>query len=191
MNVINEPLTSLQRVAMHGAMELLTGNHREPSPEWEKQATRVIYELGAALTTAPVDQQGEPVAWASIKPSSPGAYWVRGNGLERDALIEIIEDEGELRCNLHQRTTETDFGYGYSIEQLSAEFEWYGPLTEQAAPVAVVMPELDEYEVTDLAGSAYEEAMQFGFSQEVFARLIRTVRKRTLNEVAKLNEVKV
>lgn len=60
MGVINEPLTSPQRVAMHGAMELLTGNHREPSPEWEKQATRVIYELGAALTNAPASQLPAP-----------------------------------------------------------------------------------------------------------------------------------
>ena len=64
MGVINESLTSPQRVAMHGALELLMGNHREPSPEWEKQATRVIYELGAALATAPAGQlpapDGEP-----------------------------------------------------------------------------------------------------------------------------------
>ena len=62
MGVINESLTSPQRVAMHGALELLMGNHREPSPEWEKQATRVIYELGAALATAP-DGEPEVRAW--------------------------------------------------------------------------------------------------------------------------------
>lgn len=53
---INKPLTSLQQSAMHGALELLQGNHREPSPEWEAQAVRVIYELGAALSA---EYQGE------------------------------------------------------------------------------------------------------------------------------------
>ena len=46
-------LTCLQQSAMHGALELLQGNHREPSPEWEAQAVRVIYELGAALSAEP------------------------------------------------------------------------------------------------------------------------------------------
>lgn len=54
MDVINEPLTSPQQVAMQGALELLMGNHREPSPEWEKQAATVIYELGAALVGYPL-----------------------------------------------------------------------------------------------------------------------------------------
>ena len=90
-----------------------------------------------ALLAAPVVER-QPVAWDSAKPSAPGAYWVRGNGLVRDALIQVIEEEGELRCNLHIRTTEDDFGYGYSIDQLSDEFEWLGPLfASPPAPVAV------------------------------------------------------
>ena len=92
-----------------------------------------------ALLAAPVVVRQEPVAWGSSKPSAPGAYWARGNGLVRDALIQVIEEEGELRCNLHIRTTEDDFRYGYSIDQLSDEFEWLGPLyTSPPAPVAPV-----------------------------------------------------
>ncbi|WP_100633200.1 hypothetical protein [Pseudomonas qingdaonensis] len=72
--------------------------------------------------------QGETVAWSQIRPAAPGAYWVRGNGLDQDALIQVIDDQGELRCNLHQRTTEADFGYGYAVSDLSEDFEWLGPL---------------------------------------------------------------
>lgn len=66
--------------------------------------------------------------WGHAKPSQPGAYWIRGNGLQEDALIQVKHDDGELWCNLHITTTEANFGYGYTIEQLSAEFEWQGPL---------------------------------------------------------------
>lgn len=72
--------------------------------------------------------QGETVAWSQIRPAAPDAYWVRGNGLDQDALIQVIDDQGELRCNLHQRTTEADFGYGYAVSDLSEDFEWLGPL---------------------------------------------------------------
>ncbi|MNN46141.1 hypothetical protein D3C81_1605100 [compost metagenome] len=49
-------------------------------------------------------------------------------------MILVKLDQGELWCNLHMNNTETDFGYGYTIAQLSSEFEWFGPLA--AAPVA-------------------------------------------------------
>ncbi|MFT8234113.1 hypothetical protein ACLNBI_21500 [Pseudomonas guariconensis] len=74
------------------------------------------------------------ISWSPAKPSAPGAYWVRGNGLEQDALIQIINDDGELRCNLHRPTTETDFGYGYAVSELSDDFEWLGPLRASPAP---------------------------------------------------------
>nr|DAH57279.1 MAG TPA: hypothetical protein [Caudoviricetes sp.] len=66
--------------------------------------------------------------WTNKKPVVPGAYWIRGNGLDQDALIQVVVDECELRCNLHQRTTETDFGYGYALSDLDEGFEWLGPL---------------------------------------------------------------
>lgn len=86
---INKPLTSLQQSAMHGALELLQGDHREPSPEWEAQAVRVIYELGAALsaeqassaeyqgerpTSVPAKNQGEIV----MQWSDDGLIWCDG-----------------------------------------------------------------------------------------------------------------
>ncbi|WP_350404324.1 hypothetical protein ABCR88_07690 [Pseudomonas sp. W17] len=105
-------------------------------------------ELRAFLAQPAEQHQGEPVGWTVSKPVATGAYWIRGNGLEREALIEVVEDEGELRCNLHQRTTDSDFGYGYSIDQLSDEFEWRGPLytrpAEQPAVVADQWPKLDK-----------------------------------------------
>lgn len=72
--------------------------------------------------------------WSPQKPAAPGAYWIRGNGLSRPALIEVVLEQEQLRCNLHDRTTCDDFGFGYSIEQLSDKFEFLGPLHTEAAP---------------------------------------------------------
>lgn len=64
------------------------------------------------------------------KPKIPGAYWVRGNGLTRPALVEVVVDDGELWCNLHDRTTCDDFDEGYRVSVLSPKFRWHGPLRE-------------------------------------------------------------
>lgn len=93
--------------------------------EGEEQPGR---DKAVELWNARAEQhQGEPVAWSAVKPVSPGAYWIRGNGLDQEALVQVIND-GELRCNLHQRTTEADFDWGYAVSDLSPEFEWLGPL---------------------------------------------------------------
>ncbi|MED5492717.1 MAG: hypothetical protein VYD45_11430 [Pseudomonadota bacterium] len=80
-----------------------------------------------------------PEGWTLDKPTVPGAYWVRGNGLP-EALVVVKRDEGELWCNLHMSTTEQNFGYGFTVEQLDDSFEWLGPLA--AAPVPVERVEL-------------------------------------------------
>ncbi|MDG9816516.1 hypothetical protein [Pseudomonas putida] len=100
----------------------------------------VIYEaMVAAAPPAPAERhKNVPDAWSSVKPASAGAFWIRGNGLSRPALMEVAEEDGELRCNLHDRTTCGDFGYGYSIEQLSENFEFSGPLHVYAEPGATV-----------------------------------------------------
>lgn len=120
-------------VAAPDAPECRCKRYGKDNPHWPCPVHSAVAE----------QHQGEPVDWAATKPVSTGAYWIRGNGLEREALIEVVEDDGELRCNLHQRTTESDFGYGYSIEQLSDEFEWRGPLYTHpgAQPAAVALPE--------------------------------------------------
>lgn len=69
----------------------------------------------------------------SAKPKAPGAYWVRGNGLSRPALVEVVLDDGQLWCNLHDKTTCDHFGYGYEVSALSAKFKWCGPLQEPTA----------------------------------------------------------
>jgi|GEM_PF-2687343 len=72
------------------------------------------------------------LGWTKAKPTTPGAYWIRGNLLQADALIQVKLDEGTLMCNLHMVTTEPDFEWGYTIEQLSDDFEWLGPLVVPA-----------------------------------------------------------
>ncbi|MBD9653546.1 hypothetical protein IB239_01810 [Pseudomonas sp. PDM12] len=74
-----------------------------------------------------------PAGWTNTKPTQPGAYWVRGNGLERPALIQVQAQLEQLWCNLHMCNTEPDFDFGYSIEQLSDTFEWFGPLSPSPA----------------------------------------------------------
>ena len=91
-------------------------------------ADYLVFKAGLDAAQAAEQHRGEPVAWSPVKPVAPGAYWIRGNGLDQEALIQVIDEDGELRCNLHQRTTETDFGYGYAIADLSHDFEWLGPL---------------------------------------------------------------
>lgn len=77
-------------------------------------------------------QPAEQSPWVSDKPTKPGAYWIRGNGLDEPAVIQVKIEEGELWCNLHQCNTEPHFGFGYTIDQLSDEFEWFGPLAAPA-----------------------------------------------------------
>lgn len=86
----------------------------------------------ARLNSSPVSDGDERAGWTEKKPTGEGAYWIRGNGLEADALVQVKQKEGELWCNLHMRNSEPDFEYGYTIEQLSSEFEWLGPLQARA-----------------------------------------------------------
>lgn len=79
------------------------------------------------------EQSSEPVeasdGWTHEKPKVPGAYWVRGNLLQADALVQVKEVSGVLWCNLHTSTSEQNFDF--TIRQLSDDFEWLGPLMPQ------------------------------------------------------------
>lgn len=157
MGVINEHLTSPQRVAMQGALELLMGNHREPSPEWEKQAAGVIFELVAVLTTAPADQQRDPLGWSTAKPSAMGAYWIKGfsSDAEQAALVEVdVDEEGELVVNLHQNNSERDYGYWYLVSEINNEFEWAGPLSRHPPALAAQYKSYTTQPAESLAGMA-------------------------------------
>lgn len=69
-----------------------------------------------------------PSGWSNQKPTQPGAYWIRGNLLQADALVQVQVVDGVLWCNLHQVNTELRLDYGFTIEQLHQDFEWLGPL---------------------------------------------------------------
>lgn len=75
----------------------------------------------------PVQEPG----WTHVKPAVPGAYWLRGTeelGLARTCLVEVVMDEGLLRVNLHQSTSQDDLSAGYAVLALNDAFEWLGPL---------------------------------------------------------------
>ncbi|MCS7522494.1 hypothetical protein N0070_19810 [Pseudomonas aeruginosa] len=88
-----------------------------------------LSELKKVLAAAPGNSAQHSVPeWTSSKPAVEGAYWVRGNGLVEPFVVLVKLDQGELWCNLHMRNTDTNFGYGYAVDDLSSEFEWCGPL---------------------------------------------------------------
>lgn len=126
-----------------------------------------LWELLTTAATQPAKQhQGEPVTWSPVKPIAPGAYWIRGNGLSRPALIEVVHEYGELRCNLHDRTTCDDFGFGYSIEQLSEEFEFSGPLHGPTHLGEVQRDEREEFEAHYAAEFNKARSPEFPFTAD-------------------------
>lgn len=100
--------------------ELNTSGLMQFSTADEEKAVRAALSGAQAQHSVP--------EWTSSKPAVEGAYWVRGNGLVEPFVVLVKLDQGELWCNLHMRNTDTNFGYGYAVDDLSSEFEWCGPL---------------------------------------------------------------
>lgn len=100
-----------------------TNTHTTPPCEFHGDDHAACKQYGGAAPCSP--------DWTHAKPTQPGAYWIRGNGLARAALIRVAMDQGELCCNLHMHTTDHDFAYGYTIAQLDDEFEYLGPLVPE------------------------------------------------------------
>lgn len=112
---------------------------------------------------------GAPAAWTRAKPTAHGAYWIRGEGegmLARTALVEVVNFEGELWCNLHMRNTDPEFGYGYTVAQLDEAFEWLGPLSPAAPAAQGVVPEgyalVPFHPTPEMVRAAEEAHMPFG-----------------------------
>lgn len=64
--------------------------------------------------------------WSKTKPVVAGAYRVRGfdsNGTT--ALVEVLrDDDGELRCNIHERNSEDRVDRWCFMDEISDDFEW-------------------------------------------------------------------
>lgn len=89
----------------------------------------IEYFAAMLLASEPAETTEQPPTdWTHNKPTLPGAYWIRGNLLLTDALVEVKLVDGVLWCNLHQVNTELRFGNGFTVEQLNPDFEWLGPL---------------------------------------------------------------
>jgi len=85
----------------------------------------IDYMAGLLLANEPA----APSKWTHEKPTQPGAYWIRGNLFQEDALVQVKLVDGVLSCNLHQVNSDPGFEYGYTIEKMNKDFEWLGPLT--------------------------------------------------------------
>jgi len=129
--------------------ELLNTAHAAACEFHDTDAEACVQFSGAAPCTP---------TWCHHKPTIPGAYWVRGNGLDADALINVTIYEGDLWCNLHQSTTEPNPGRGYRIAQLSDSFEWLGPL-QPAIPQMALVHSLQHRLDQAIAKSAEREGM--------------------------------
>ncbi|MEA1606126.1 hypothetical protein [Pseudomonas spirodelae] len=119
------------------ALAVATAHH--VFEDCEEEARNAIEYLAALmLASEPADITEQPhTDWTHNKPTLPGAYWIRGNLLRADALIEVKRVDDELWCNLHLVNTEHRIEYGFTIDQISPDFEWLGPLAPvQAQPVA-------------------------------------------------------
>ena len=73
--------------------------------------------------------------WNKQKPSTPGAYYVRGYDLDHPAthaLVEVmLDNDSELRCNLHESNSaeiDDEFSDWSHMDDMSDGFEWIGPL---------------------------------------------------------------
>lgn len=93
-------------------------------PSYVTDAQARLKEIETLLTA-----QDAPSKWTHEKPTQPGAYWIRGNLLREDALVQVRAMGSVLCCNLHQVNSDPGFEFGFTIEQLSEDFEWLGPLT--------------------------------------------------------------
>ncbi len=124
--------------------------------------------------------------WTREKPTVPGAYWVRGNGLP-DALVVVKYDEGELWCNLHMSTTEQNFGYGFTIEQLDDRFEWLGPLAAAPAPVEGVPPPQGTQAISDAitTGRGFVSAGKRVPPEDVYDLPVERVEREAQSKVAR------
>ncbi|WIX36867.1 hypothetical protein QCC08_24650 [Pseudomonas aeruginosa] len=130
--VLQEALTSRdsdERMKNMDAGEVIRrafGKLKEIRAQHERIVGTLTKAVRAALSGA--QAQHSVPEWTSSKPAVEGAYWVRGNGLVEPFVVLVKLDQGELWCNLHMRNTDTNFGYGYAVDDLSSEFEWCGPL---------------------------------------------------------------
>jgi hypothetical protein len=89
----------------------------------------------------------EAMAWSKTKPTTEGAYYVRGFAIGQDeALVQVRihrfdgEPAPELVCNIHESTSNDDMDDWWPMVDLSDDFEWLGPLV--AAPVAAAPVDL-------------------------------------------------
>lgn len=92
-------------------------------PAYVTGAQERLKEIEALLTA-----QAAPSKWTHEKPTQPGAYWIRGNLLQEDVLVQVKVVNGVLSCNLHQVNSDPGLDFGFTIEKLSDDFEWLGPL---------------------------------------------------------------
>lgn len=68
--------------------------------------------------------------WTKNKPTTAGAYGVRGFNLGRpkvrqfEAIVAVRLYNDELVCNLHQSTSDEDFDSWYLVSDMMSELEW-------------------------------------------------------------------
>ena len=201
----NKPMLSVERELLERAASAIEKHHG--SLQWviaselrallDKQAECRCKRYGKDNPHWPCPVHAEPAAQHQGVPPLIATLHENGELITAQAtiaqqakLIELLKGQGEpvAICRL--------WNEGGSGELTSVEFIGEpcadGTLlyADQPAPVAVVLPERESFDIDDWAGSFCQEALQGGISQHVFERCIRTTIQRALTEVARLNGVK-
>ena len=173
----NKPMLSVER-ELRALAEKACGTAKD-SPEYRRFLEAVSPTIVLDLIAEPAAQhQGEPVEtvqqYRVVRHDPREQKYSRWYEIESDAKREQIANSLTL-------TGMSGAPAVYEIRTLYAE---------QSAPVAVVMPDRESFDIDDWAGSFCQEALSFGINQDVFARCVRAAISRTLAEVARLNGVK-
>jgi hypothetical protein len=95
----------------------------------EEARNAIEYFAALMLASEPAETTEQPhTDWTHNKPTLPGAYWIRGNLLQDDALVQVKLLDGVLLCNLHQVNSDPSIEFAFPIAKLNPDFEWLGPL---------------------------------------------------------------
>jgi len=102
-----------------------------------RDAIAALLENEAALSA-----NGGDAGWHG-KPSQPGRYEVRGfNDDGTVGFVSVALADGDLVCNLHDRSTADVSEYSYLLDDIDESFEWRTLYTHPAPP-SVAVPEND------------------------------------------------
>ena len=101
-------------------------------PDWHspKIFRAALHAIKANASPVAAQAVTDGPHWTHNKPDSSGVYGVRGFDVgvdpedQYEAVVSVREYEGELICNLHERTSDSEFQDWSRVSDMSDRFEW-------------------------------------------------------------------